>query len=145
MELKNIRGIGSIYEKKLNEAGIKSIEELAISDIKNLSEKTGIKIDKIKKWKEEAKNLVGVRKAEIVEDISKISFIEIGEKNARVKIKEFWHNAPLYKGNFEEIKEKIEKENIAVYLNKKAILWFNGKWYENIPFKKKKLFMRWRK
>jgi len=137
MSLRNIKGIGSLYEKKLNDAGIKSIEELALADAEKLAEESGISIQKIKKWKEEAKTIIGIKKAEIAEDISKISFIEIRREGAKVKIKEAWHSAPVYRGKFNEIKEMAEKDKIAVYLNKNAMLWFNGNWYKNIPFKDK--------
>ncbi len=137
MNLRNIKGIGNLYEQKLNEAGIKSIEELALADVEKLAEKSGIPIQKLKKWKEGARAIIGTKKAEIAEDISKISFIEIKREGAKVKIKEAWHSAPVYRGKFDKIKETAEKDKIAVYLNKKAMLWFDGKWYKNIPFKDK--------
>ncbi|MCD6572568.1 MAG: DUF4332 domain-containing protein [Thermoplasmata archaeon] len=145
MELRDLRGIGKTYEKKLNEAGIKSVEKLALANEKEIASKIGVKQDKIKKWKEEARRIIGIANAEIIDDIPKISFIEIEDDKARVKIKEYWHNAKLYKGNFDEIKSKIEKEKVAVYLSKKPKLWFNGKWHDKIPYKIKKKWWRWRK
>ncbi|RLF50464.1 MAG: hypothetical protein DRN11_04580 [Thermoplasmata archaeon] len=139
MELKEIKGIGKTYEKKLFEAGIRNAEDLIIADLKELAKKTGISEKKIEKWREEAKKKVEYKKAEIIEDLTKIAFIAIKENNAKVKIKEIWHeNVPVFKGNFDELKEEIEKEEIAVFVNKKIKLWFNGKWYENIPYEIKK-------
>jgi len=138
MHLTVIKGIGKTYEKKLNDAGINSLEELAIADLEELAEKTGISINKLKKWKAEAKRKAKYKKAEIAEDMAKITTIEIDGNKARVKIKEVIHeNIPVYKGNFEELKDSIEKEEMAVFLDKKASLWFNGEWYENLPYKMK--------
>lgn len=136
MELRKIRGIGNVYESKLKEAGIKSIEDLITCDLKTVAEKTGINIRRLEKWKEEGKRFVEYKEAEIIEDIGRISFVEIEKNKARVKIKEIWHeNVKVYRGNFEEIKNGIEDE-IAVYIGKKAKLWFNGKWHD-IPYKVK--------
>lgn len=139
MELRDIRGIGSVYESKLREAGIEKAEDLIMKDLKEISEKTGINISRLEKWREEARKKIGYKKAEVAEDISKEAFIEIKGERVRVKIKNVWHeNVPLYIGNFDEVKGKIEKEEIAVYSGNKTMLWFNGKWYENIPVSKER-------
>ena len=143
MDLKIVKGIGKVYEKKLKEAGIKSLEELAVSSEKEIAEKTGIKIEKINSWKEEARKIAGMAKAIIIEEIPKISFIEIEDGKARVKIKEYWHDAKIFQGNFDEIKQKVENEKVAIYLSKKPKLWFNGEWYDGVPYKIKRRW--WRK
>ncbi len=131
MQLKDIKGIGNVYEKKLKEAGIMQLEDLVKNDLNEISEKTGIGITKLKKWRDEAKKKIGYKKADIIEDIQKISFIEIKGNKARVKIKNYWHeNVPVYR----DFKEKMENE-IAVYVGNKVMLWFNGKWHENVPYK----------
>ncbi len=143
--MRELKGIGKAYESKLKNAGIKNVEELALANEEDVASKIGIKLDKIKKWKEEARKIIGIAQAEIIDDIPKISFIEIENGEAKVKIKEYWHNAKLYRGNFDEIKSKVEKERVAVYLSKKAKLWFNGKWYDNVPYKIKRKWWRWGK
>ena len=135
MDLKIVKGIGKVYEKKLKEAGIKSLEELAVSSEKEIAE--------INSWKEEARKIAGMAKAIIIEEIPKISFIEIEDGKARVKIKEYWHDAKIFQGNFDEIKQKVENEKVAIYLSKKPKLWFNGEWYDGVPYKIKKRW--WRK
>ena len=138
MDLKNIKGIGSVYEKKLKEAGIKSMEELILASTDALSSTTGISKGKIEKWKEEARNKVEYKEVEIIEDLSKISFIEIEEKRAKVKIMEIWHEAGIFYD-----KNSAEKEEIAVLMENKPKLWFAKKWHENIPYKiKKKGFLK---
>jgi len=136
MELREIKGIGKTFEEKLMKAGIKEAEDLVKMDLKQVAEKTGISIKRLEKWQEGVKNKLGYKKAEVAEDLSKIAIIEIRDNKAKVKIKEIWHeNIPVFKGNFDELKEEMEKEDIAVYIGKKAKLWFTGKWFENIPYR----------
>jgi len=136
VELRKIRGIGNVYERKLKEAGIKSVEELLTCDLKKVAEKTSINIRRLEKWREEGKKIVEYKEAEIIDDVGKISFVEIENNKARVKIKEIWHeNVKVYRGSFNEIKNGIEDE-IAVYIGKIAKLWFNGKWHD-VPYKVK--------
>ncbi|MCD6513242.1 MAG: helix-hairpin-helix domain-containing protein [Thermoplasmata archaeon] len=135
MELTIIKGIGKTFETKLMDAGIKSVEDLAVADIDRIAETTGISKARLSRWKELARKMVGERKAEIAEDISKITSIEVEREAAKVRIKDAVHIAPFYEGDFDKIKEDAEKEKIAVYIGKKAKLWFNGKWYDNLPFK----------
>ncbi len=135
MELRSIKGIGKTFEEKLMNAGIKSVEELAVADIDAISQATGINATRLSKWKEAARKMLGEKKAEVAEDISKIASIEIEREVAKVKIKNEVHTAPFYEGDFDKIKKDAEKEKIAVYVGKKAKLWFNGKWYDDIPFK----------
>ncbi len=136
MELREIKGIGKTFEEKLMQAGIKEAEDLVKMDLKEIAEKTGVSIKRLEKWREEVKNKLGYKKAEVIEDLSKVAIIEVKGDKARVKIKEIWHeNVPVFKGNFDELKEKMEKEEIAVYIGKKANLWFAGKWFENVSYK----------
>ncbi|KAA0012443.1 hypothetical protein B6U81_04040 [Thermoplasmatales archaeon ex4484_30] len=137
MELKKIRGIGIVYEKKLFNAGVTTAEELILTDSDEIASKTGIKKERIEKWKNEARNIVEYKKAEIAEDISRISFIEFLDGKAKVRIKGIWHDSIVFSGDFGEAKEKAQAYKIAVYKGKKPKLWFNGKWYENIPYKMK--------
>ncbi|MEM1514277.1 MAG: helix-hairpin-helix domain-containing protein [Candidatus Thermoplasmatota archaeon] len=135
MDLKNIRGIGSIYEKKLREAGIKSVEELILANAESIAMTTNISKSKIEKWKEEARKIVEYKEAEVIEDLSKNSFIEIEEGKAKVKIMEISHEAKIFYD-----KDLAEKEEIAVLIEKKPKLWFGKKWHENIPYKKRRIF-----
>jgi len=140
MTLKGIKGIGRVYEKKLMEAGIHHPEELVVADIKELAEKTGINEERLRNWQKEAKKMVEYKEAEVMEDLSKITSILIEKNRATVKIKNIVHkNIPVYNGNFDDLKEKMEKEEMAVYIKGKAKLWFNGKWHENIPYKLKEV------
>ncbi len=140
MALREIKGIGRVYEEKLMEAGIHNAEELVVADIKKLAEKTGINEERLRNWQREAKKMVEYKKAEVIEDVSKITSILIEKNRATVKIKNIVHkNVPVYNGNFDELKENMEKEEMAVYLKGKARLWFNGEWYENIPYKLKEV------
>jgi len=139
MDLTNIKGIGSSYKERLVIAGVDTIEKLSIADVEELSRKYGLPLKKLKKWKDEARKIVGYGNAVIIDNIPKISFIKLEDGKARVKIKEWWHEAKVFGGDFEEVRKKAEKEKIAVYLAKKPKLWFNGKWYDNIRYKK-----RWR-
>ena len=139
MKLTDIKGIGRAYEEKLNNAGIKSVDELAIANLDELEEKTGIKKERLKVWQREAKKMAEYKRAEVAEDLSKISSIVIDGDKAVVKIKDVTHeNIPVYRGNFEEIRERMEKEEMAVYFKGKAKLWFAGKWHDGIPVKVKK-------
>jgi len=135
MDLKSIKGIGAVYEKKLREAGIKSVEKLILANSESLSLTTDISKSKIEKWKEEARKIVEYREAEVIEDLSKNSFIEIEEGKAKVKIMEIWHEASIFND-----KNSAEKEEIAVLMGDRPKLWFGKKWHENIPYKKKGLF-----
>ncbi len=135
MDLKNIKGIGSVYEKKLREAGIKSAEELILSNSESLSLSTNISKSKIDKWKEDARKIVEFKEAEVIEDLSKNSFIEIEGEKAKVRIMDIWHEARIFYD-----KNSAEKEEIAILMEKKPKLWFGKKWHENIPYKKKGLF-----
>ncbi|HEC76573.1 MAG TPA: hypothetical protein ENI33_04870 [Thermoplasmatales archaeon] len=137
--LSEIKGIGTVYEKKLNDAGIKSIEDLAICDLEEISGKTGIGLKLLRKWKEEARKKIGFKVAVPAEDLSKISFIEIYGDKARVKIKNVYHdNIPVYSGKYDELKEDLKKEEMAVVMDGGTKLWFNGNFYENVPYKIKK-------
>jgi len=140
MNLTDIKGIGRAYEEKLKKAGIEGVDELAIADLKELAEKTGINEERLKIWQKEAKKMVKYKKAEVAEDLSKISSILIDGNKAVIKIKDITHeNVPVYRGNFEELKEKMEKEEMAVYFKGKARLWFGNKWHDDIPVKIKKV------
>ena len=138
MEITAIKGIGRVYKEKLGEAGIESIEELIVADLEELAKKTGISVKRLQEWQREARKLAEYKKAEIAEDMTKITSIEIEDGKARVKIKEIIHeNIPVFKGNFDELKAEMEKEEMAVFVGKKAKLWFNGVWYDNLPYKMK--------
>lgn len=137
--LREIKGIGATYEKKLNDAGIKSIEDLAICNLEETAKKTGIGINLLKKWREEARRKIGFKVAVPAEDISKISFIELYDDRARVRIKDVYHdNIPVYSGKYDVLKDKLSKEEMAVFMEDKPKLWFDGKIYENVPYKIKK-------
>ena len=141
--LREIKGIGVTYVKKLNDAGIKSVEDLAICNLEETAEKTGISINLLKKWREEARKKIGFKIAVPAEDISKISFIEIYDERARVRIKDVYHeNIPVYSGKYDELKDKLSKEELAIFMEDKPKLWFDGKFYENAPYKIKKQEMK---
>ena len=71
MALKDIKGIGIAYRKKLIEAKVETIEDLALADLSEIAQRTGISLSKLKEWKKEARRLVQYKKAEIAEDIAK--------------------------------------------------------------------------
>ena len=139
MDITAIKGIGRVYKEKLGMAGINSIEELVVANLEEVAEKTGISIKKLQEWQKEARKLAEYKKAEIAEDMARITSIEIENGKARVKIKEIIHeNIPVFKGNFDELKAEMEKEEMAVFIDKKAKLWFNGKWYGDLAYKIKR-------
>ena len=138
MEITAIKGIGRVYKEKLGKAEIGSVEELVVADLEELAKKTGISVKRLQEWQKEARKLAKYKKAEVAEDMAKITSIEIEDGKARVKIKEVVHeNIPVFKGDFDGLKAEIEKEEMAVFIGKKAKLWFNGKWHDNLTYKMK--------
>lgn len=58
LELTAIKGIGPKTSKELNQIGIETVSDLAKTSPKNLSEKTGIAIERISNWIIEANKLI---------------------------------------------------------------------------------------
>ncbi|MDV0447546.1 DNA topoisomerase 1 [Methanosarcinaceae archaeon Ag5] len=54
--LSDIKGLGEASLKKLNDAKIETLEDLAAANTEKLAKKTGISVKNIDKWKEAAKN-----------------------------------------------------------------------------------------
>jgi predicted flap endonuclease-1-like 5' DNA nuclease len=54
MELKHIKGIGPAKQAKLQEAGIKDVQDLAHADVTAVAAKSGISADSVKQYKESA-------------------------------------------------------------------------------------------
>ena len=135
MELKSIKGIGIVYEKKLNEAGIETVEDLVLADLKEVSERTGISVNRLREWKKKGRKVIPRKKAIVREDVAKIATIEITDSAAKVTIKGVPHeNIPVYRGKFEDVRAEMVKREMAVHLGTKATLWFNQQWYENVPY-----------
>ena len=66
--------------------------------------------------------------------------IVIKGRTAEVKIKEKVHeNVPVYRG---ELTETAEENKIAVNIDSSGNvkLWFDGKWYEKVPFSEETLW-----
>ncbi|MBS7287600.1 MAG: ribosomal protein L13e, partial [Candidatus Freyarchaeota archaeon] len=60
--LTTLKGLGPKTAEKLKEVGIESVEELAEEDAELLSEATGISVQKLSSWINEAKQLVKEKK-----------------------------------------------------------------------------------
>jgi len=141
--LTDIKGIGDASRKKLEKIGISTIEELANAN-KKIASKAGISEKRFKEWVKEAKKMVMApkeKRAVVAEDIGpKNAFITIKGKRAEVKIKEKLHeNIPVYRGN---IVDSMKESRIAVNIDSSGNvkLWFDGKWYENVPFTEETLW-----
>jgi len=142
--LRDIKGIGPTFQKKLEKKGIKSIEDLASADAHTLAKKTGIPEKKIEKWISDAKELMKkriIKKAFVAEKIGpENAHIHIKEGTAIVKIKEKIHQGVSIFNPGEE--NKAQNEDIAVIIKKQdAKLWFKGKWDENITLTEEKMGM----
>jgi hypothetical protein len=136
MLLRDIKGIGIVYEKQLNEAGIVTLDDIVLTDVRDIAQKTGITTARLKDWKKEAKRKVRYKHAEIAEDMKAIAHIEITDDTAQVTIKDVTHeNVAVHRGMFEDLKQTITKEKIAVFFQDPPRLWFNGLWYDDIPVK----------
>lgn len=46
-----IEGIGEAYGKKLNQAGLRTVQDLVAADAEDLAEETGISVNELRKWK----------------------------------------------------------------------------------------------
>lgn len=135
MELKSIKGIGITYEKKLNEAGIATAEDLVLADLKEVSEKTGISLNRLREWKKRGRRVIPRKKAIVHEDVARITTIEVTDGTAKVTIKGVPHErVPVYRGKFEDAREEMVKRDMAVHLGARATLWFNQQWYPDIPY-----------
>ena len=141
--LRDIKGIGPSFQKKLEKKGIKSINDLASADAHILAKKTGISVKKIEKWINDAKELTKkriVKRAVVAEKIGpENAHIHVKEGMALVKIKEkIHHNISIFNAGEEK---KAQNKDIAVIMGKQgdAKLWFKGKWYNNIPLTREKM------
>ncbi len=149
--LSDLKGIGPAFEEKLKKAGITNAIEMARTDAKSLAKKSGISINRLKRWIQEAKKIIGEMKPE--EKIEKVArfaeealedatvYIKEGARTAKVKIGEKWHEqVPVIRKELNQAKEEVKRAgyNIAVHVRKgrkKAGIWLEGKWRE-VPVKK---------
>lgn len=149
--LSDLKGIGPAFEEKLKKAGITNAIEMARADAKSLAKKSGISINRLKRWIQEAKKIIGEMKPE--EKIEKVArfaeealedatvYIKEGARTAKVKIGEKWHErVPVIRKELNQAKEEVKRAgyNIAVHARKgrkKAGIWLEGKWRE-VPVKK---------
>ena len=138
MELNDIKGIGTAYEKKLFKAGIADVDMLVLADLQALSKKTGISILRLQQWQKIARKKVQYKQTEVREDISKVSSVIVTNGTATVFIRDVSHeNVPVFKGSFDQLKKEMENKRLAVYLDQKdkVTLWFNRHWHNNIPIR----------
>lgn len=63
MDLSAIKGVGPATEAKLNDAGVRSVQELADADPMALADRTGIPVEKVKSFVEQAKDTAAARPA----------------------------------------------------------------------------------
>ncbi len=66
MDLKHIKGIGPSKQEKLKAAGIHSVDEMARSDVVELSQKTGITESSLREYKQKATGL------SLIEDLKSV-------------------------------------------------------------------------
>jgi predicted flap endonuclease-1-like 5' DNA nuclease len=135
--LKDIKGIGPLYQKKLEMRGIMSIENLSAADAHITAKKTGIPLRRIESWITVARDMVQKKwgkKAIIAEKIGpENAHIHVEKRIATVRIREKLHRGVELFDNGEE--NQAQNESIAVIAEgqDEAKLWFKGKWYENVP------------
>lgn len=134
--LTDIKGIGNGFRKKLERRGIKTIEDLANAD-KGIAARLGVSEKRFEAWVKEARKMAPVKKAKravLAEEIGPDNAsIRVRRKVAEVKIKEKIHEGvPVFRGN---IGEAAEGNSIAVNIDGsgKIKLWFNGRWYDDVP------------
>jgi len=143
--LTDVKGIGNTFRKKLEKHGIHTIEELSRAN-KKVAAKLGVSEKRFMGWVREAKKMVAKetpkkKRAIVAEEIGpKNAFINIKGRKAEVKIKEKVHESvPVYRG---ELEESVKENNIAVNIDSSGNvkLWFDGKWYEDVPFTEETLW-----
>lgn len=59
LNLRQIRGIGPAYARRLEEAGIRSIVDLASASLDKVSDAVGLREEKIVDWQEQARQIIG--------------------------------------------------------------------------------------
>jgi len=136
MGLKDVKGIGVTYEKKLHKAGVTDVDTLVLASIEELGEKTGISTQRLKQWQKDARKKVIYKQTEVREDLSKSSSVRIADGKAMVFIRDVCHeNVPVFQGMFDAVKNEMEKIPLAVYFGKKekVIMWFHKQWHYDIP------------
>lgn len=143
--LTDIKGIGDAFRKKLEKHGIRTIEELSKAK-KEVAAKIGVSERRFKEWVREAKKMIAEKvpkekRAVVAEEIGpENASIVIKGRTAEVKIKEKVHeNVLVYRG---ELTETAEENKIAVNIDSSGNvkLWFDGKWYEKVPFSEETLW-----
>ncbi len=149
--LSDLKGIGPTFEEKLKKAGITNAIEMAKANAKLLAKKTGISINRLKRWIQEAEKMMGeLKPKEKLEKVARFAeealedatvYIKEGARTAKVKIGEKWHEqVPVIRKELDLAKEEVKRAgyNIAVHVRKgrkKARIWLEGKWRE-VPVKK---------
>ncbi len=143
--LKDVKGIGPSYQKKLERRGTVSIEDLASADAQILAKKTNISIKRVESWIKDAREMTKkriVKRAVVAEKIGpENAHIHVEKGLATVKIKEkFHHKVELFDADEER---KAQNKTIAVIAGGQgeAKLWFKGKWYGDIPLTIEKVSM----
>lgn len=59
LNLRQIRGIGPAYARRLEEAGIRSIVDLASASLDKVSDAVGLREERIVDWQEQARQIIG--------------------------------------------------------------------------------------
>ncbi|MEA2054416.1 MAG: DUF4332 domain-containing protein [Candidatus Thermoplasmatota archaeon] len=143
--LTDIKGIGNAFRKKLEKQGIFTVEELSRAD-KGIADKIGISEKKFKAWIKDANKMVGKKiskRAVVAEKIgADNAFITIKGKKADVKIKEKVHEEiPVFRGKLDDV---VKENSMTVNIDNSGNvrLWFNGKWYDNIPATEESLWSK---
>ncbi len=150
--LTDVKGIGNEFRKKLEKHGITTIEKLAGADKKTAS-KIGIPESRFTRWIKEAKKMTAkkevktaAKRAVVAEEIGPgNASITVKGKRAVVKIKEKVHeNVPVFRGNIGDV---VKDKAIAVNIGNsgKIKLWFDGRWYEDVPAREETLWGRMKK
>jgi hypothetical protein len=133
MALREIKGIGPTFEKKLHDAGIRSIDDLVLADFADLHERTGITKKRLRQWRAQARKLARYKKAEVHEPLADITTVAVGDDMATVTIRGVVHeNVPVYRGPFDAQRGQMEAEEMAVHVGKTTSIWFDGRWHRDV-------------
>lgn len=152
-KLTDIKGIGDATAKRLREAGVKTLEELRNIDVQDMAERTGLKGDQLRKWRDEAARALeeGVETAAkaipraAAEAQKVVVVLKDRATTAQVRVRGVMHdNFPIITAKLDESQAEIAKtiEENAVLLKEQAdTAWvkIEGEWHKNVPLFKQKL------
>lgn len=147
IDLTDIKGIGEATAKRLREAGVRTVEELRSVNVGEIAEKTGVRAETLRRWRDEAARLLeeGV---EAVASTAERASREAAQRavllrdratTARVRAEGvLYENLPIITAKVSESQAEVAKtirENAVLLKEKADTAWvqIEGVWHKNVP------------